>query len=252
MYSDLITHFTKRANTYNNASWVNDNRLLLEITRCIENKCVNNCTIIDLGAGTGVVAQHILNHFNCALNIIAYDISPAMLNKITNPTIKKIVGSIDQLPFDNDTADIIIARQSLHYVEHLDLAIDEIRRVLKPDGVFVLSQIMPLEGKSKSFWIKMMKIRQPLRRNFFSLEEWISYLKKRKFSLRSSTTIILRYSIESWANNYYPERNEKSDYGSIISEASEDYIKDYDVVQTDYTTWINANFVTLSGMFVKD
>lgn len=250
MHSDVITHFNKRAEKYDQASWVKDERILSTIERCIKGKFANNCSILDLGAGTGAVSEYLLARANNKPIITAFDISPAMLDKIKSPLITKVVGSMELLPFGSNTFDVIIARQSLHYVKHLDNAINEIKRVLKSDGIFVLSQIMPLDSSSKDFWVKMMKIRQPLRLNYFTKKEWEDYLTNNNFLISTTDIETIRYSIQTWADIYDPKRNQRIDYNDILSKAPSDYIRDYDVVQDHSRTWMNAFFVTMSGTFL--
>lgn len=49
----------------------------------------------------------------------------------------------EPLPFDDDTFDLVVASQVLHYLEHWGPTLDEFRRVLKPGGRLVVSEEHP-------------------------------------------------------------------------------------------------------------
>ncbi|MBK5279885.1 MAG: class I SAM-dependent methyltransferase [Bacteroidia bacterium] len=52
--------------------------------------------------------------------------------------MKYVKAGCEQIPFENDTFDIIASFNSLDHVDELDLSIKEIKRVLKPTGFFLL------------------------------------------------------------------------------------------------------------------
>ena len=119
------------------------------------------------------------------------------------------------MPFIDNSFDVIVSRQCLHYIDNLNKVIDEIKRVLKSGGIFVLSQFVPLETKTKGFWTEMMKIRQPMRKNFYSENDWIALFKQHGFSVKSIERYSLTYSIKNWAQTYNVKQNvELSPYDS--------------------------------------
>jgi SAM-dependent methyltransferase len=46
----------------------------------------------------------------------------------------------ENLPFENETFDLIIAKDTLHHFSDTDKALSEISRVLKPGGLFIVSE----------------------------------------------------------------------------------------------------------------
>ena len=46
------------------------------------------------------------------------------------------VVDIQDIPYEDDTFDVVIANMMLYHVPNLDKGLSEVRRVLKPDGVF--------------------------------------------------------------------------------------------------------------------
>lgn len=61
-----------------------------------------------------------------------------------------IVGDMLDLPFENETFDIVISSHSLEHVDNYDLAIQEMRRILKVDGYICIEVPTGWLGKEKN------------------------------------------------------------------------------------------------------
>lgn len=64
------------------------------------------------------------------------DICPAMLGRL-GETVPRITGSEEYLPIAPGSADLIISNLTLHSVDDLPGALIQIRKALKPDGLFM-------------------------------------------------------------------------------------------------------------------
>ena len=252
MKEDIDSFFSKRAESYTSIGWVSDLTILNSIVKCINCHNLESSKILDLGAGTGAVSQYILDKCSGKKRIIAVDICQKMLRQIDNPLIEKYIASAEKLPFSDNEFDIIVSRQCLHYVEALNEAISEIKRVLKDDGIFVISQFVPKIGRSKNYWIELMKIRQPLRKVFFSEDEWIDCFVKNGFFLCSTEKYKKRYSIKKWSEQYNgKENNSLSRYIYLIKHAPKSYIDDYNVEFRGEDILLDANGFTASFQLLQ-
>ncbi len=65
--------------------------------------------------------------------LIQCDAAPAMLHPLAGP---RVVADEEWLPFADNSIDAFISLLSLHWVNDLPGALTQIRRVLKPDGLF--------------------------------------------------------------------------------------------------------------------
>ncbi|WP_075341098.1 bifunctional demethylmenaquinone methyltransferase/2-methoxy-6-polyprenyl-1,4-benzoquinol methylase UbiE [Tenacibaculum agarivorans] len=101
-------------------------------------------SILDIATGTGDLAMMMAK-----LNpekIVGLDISPGMLEvgkqKIKKASLDKkiemIVGDSENIPFDDNTFDAITVSFGVRNFENLDKGLQEILRVLKPNGKFVI------------------------------------------------------------------------------------------------------------------
>lgn len=94
--------------------------------------------VLDIGVGTGFFAEEIAGH---CLRLIGLDHSEDMLNvfrskksfgKLEN--VKLEIGEAGDLPFDDDSIDVVMHVNLLHEVGDTGRFHGEIRRVLKPGG----------------------------------------------------------------------------------------------------------------------
>lgn len=97
--------------------------------------------ILDLGCGTGTLIQHLL-HLAPEMEIVGLDPSAEMLNIARQKLSKSVelrIGSADSIPFPNETFDLIISTNAFHYFRNPSQAIQEAKRVLKPNGHLVIT-----------------------------------------------------------------------------------------------------------------
>jgi ubiquinone/menaquinone biosynthesis C-methylase UbiE len=116
-------------------------------------------TLADIGCGPGYLLQLIAKEIP-QLGLIGVDISEEMLRKAaTNLSIlgpdRKVQfkqGDIEKLPFDDDSLDFIVSTLSLHHWSRPKPAFDEIYRVLKYDGQFLLFDLRR-DPRRWFFWL---------------------------------------------------------------------------------------------------
>lgn len=101
---------------------------------------VKGLQILDVGAGTGRVAVQLAQK---GAQVTACDISPQMLAVLAkkNPAIKTIVADAEDLPFDDGTFDSVIAAFLIVHLKSLHIFFNEVYRVLKYGGKFLVTNI---------------------------------------------------------------------------------------------------------------
>jgi demethylmenaquinone methyltransferase/2-methoxy-6-polyprenyl-1,4-benzoquinol methylase len=101
-------------------------------------------TILDIATGTGDLA--ILMAKTNAKNIIGLDISSGMLEvgkkkiaeKKLDSVIEMVLGDSENMPFPDNHFDAITVSFGIRNFETLETGLQEILRVLKPNGIFVI------------------------------------------------------------------------------------------------------------------
>lgn len=96
--------------------------------------------ILDIGAGECEYSRLIAEKFN-PKEVIACELFAERMKyaKETNknPNLKFVVGDCFNLPFDNDSFDVVFGSLVLHQLPNLIDALKEVRRVLKKNGIYV-------------------------------------------------------------------------------------------------------------------
>jgi SAM-dependent methyltransferase len=118
--------------------------------------------VVDVGAGTGKLTRLLPA---TGARVVAVEPIDEMRAKLTgrNPEIEAVAGTAEDLPFDDESADVITVAQAFHWFDH-DRALPELHRVLKPAGWLAL------------FW-NMRDLTDPLQR---SVEDLLAPLRSVK------------------------------------------------------------------------
>lgn len=106
-------------------------------------KIEDNYKILDLCTGTGDLAFY-MNKINKRANITGVDFSEKMLKIANGKNKKKRINNIQffiadcrELPFEDNTFDIVTIGFGLRNIENYERVADEIQRVLKSQGQFL-------------------------------------------------------------------------------------------------------------------
>ena len=123
-------------------------------------------------------------------DIIGMDISSFIVNKFHTayPLKKKLVCDIRSLPFKDDKFDIIISPSTLDHFPQSDLemSLGEIRRVLKKEGILILS-VHNKFNVFLHFYIIKMTQKYPFPMTVYSKNQLIKILNKNKFHISECT-----------------------------------------------------------------
>jgi ubiquinone/menaquinone biosynthesis C-methylase UbiE len=116
-------------------------------------------TLADIGCGPGYLLKLLAMEMP-HLSLIGVDISKEMLQEAAsnlstlglNTKLQLRQGDIEKLPFDDDSLDLAVSTLSLHHWSHPELAFDEIFRVLKHEGQFLLFDLRR-DPRRWFFWL---------------------------------------------------------------------------------------------------
>ena len=152
---------------------------------------VKGKTVLELAAGTGLIAKNIVN---AAAHIEAADASVEMIAeaKRDNRSAKLHFSVQDMfcLPYAEESFDVVIVSNALHIVPQPEKALAEIHRVLKDDGVLIAPTFTHAEnsffGNSKAFLLKLAGF--PLHSRWTS-EEYLCFLRQNGWAVRKSVVL---------------------------------------------------------------
>lgn len=159
--------------------------------------------VLDLGCGAGhasfVAAGQVAQ-------VTAYDLSSQMLDVVKQAAkdkgLKNIVtaqGYAEVLPFDEGTYDVVISRYSAHHWHDVGQALREIKRVLKPGGVFIMMDIMSPGHPLRDIWLQTIEaLRDTSHVRNYSSGEWFSMVNEAGLITDSLIADRLALEFSSW------------------------------------------------------
>ncbi|MEA1990230.1 MAG: malonyl-ACP O-methyltransferase BioC [Pseudomonadota bacterium] len=164
-------HFNHAAPSYDDAA-ILQKTVAERIDERLELTTIEPKTILDLGAGTGLLTEQVIRRYPSA-QLFAVDLSPSML-KIATPRFtaprwpalntkvnqflqnckltkelasKKAATAINadvyQLPFADNSVDLIVSNLMLQWCDDLDSVFAEFRRVLRSEGLLMFTTFGP-------------------------------------------------------------------------------------------------------------
>ena len=135
-------HFDQQAAEYDERDTVYYSRegkiSCRDIAALIRNESYDS--LLDVGCGTGYLIDMLVKHH--AADYVGLDLSTEMIRmaeKKQIPGARFINGTADNLPFPDAGFDIVTCSQSFHHYPYPEKAMQEAFRVLKPDGLYILS-----------------------------------------------------------------------------------------------------------------
>lgn len=103
-------------------------------------KSAKGKTVLDAGAGTGRISVRL---HDIGADVTALDISPEMLSKLKskNKTIKTVEGDLEDMPFEDNSFDMVFSSLALVHLKKIEPFLDECYRVLKDNGELILVNV---------------------------------------------------------------------------------------------------------------
>jgi len=95
---------------------------------------------LELGCHGGELAERLRGRFGIE-TLVSCDLSPRMAETARAGGALAVAADEEALPFAEGRFDLVISNLSLHWVNDLPGALLQIRRALKPDGLFVASML---------------------------------------------------------------------------------------------------------------
>jgi ubiquinone/menaquinone biosynthesis C-methylase UbiE len=99
---------------------------------------------LEIGSGTGYFSLNLLQ-LGVIERLTATDISPVMLKRLSVTAgelgleVETVATEAEELPFDDESFDLVFGHAVLHHIPDLDRAFAEFRRVLQPGGTIAFA-----------------------------------------------------------------------------------------------------------------
>ena len=143
--------------------------------------------VLELGSGRGELWKYYFESEELQgyeMDITLSDLSDGMVEYMQQNYLGEKISvrriDIEDIPFENETFDLIIANSMLYHVKDIDLALSEVRRVLKKHGLFFCSTF-GLNGMTRYLYCALDDIGIPHNHESkisFTLQNGMQLLKK--------------------------------------------------------------------------
>jgi ubiquinone/menaquinone biosynthesis C-methylase UbiE len=169
-------------------------------------------SILDLGGGNGYFSRILSKYFKRVINL---DINERLIeqSKRINPSIEHIAGNLMGSGIESNSIDVILILNTFQYINKFEykVFIDEMRRILKPEGVIVFNY-SGKKAKKKTFKRKLLGKLSNIKKNYRNLSFKNFFLFIKYFFSKNTISDLLDIDIE-----YFEDilKKEKIDYETI-------------------------------------
>ena len=267
IFDDMnIDDWKTKAENYSKIRWVKDKKLLNAFYDNLPKNISEGNKVLEVGIGTGELTKFVKenNEFNKISSIYTgIDLSPSMLLYIKDKNIEIITGDACRLSFADNSFDTVIMRGVLHYLENPQVVFNEIFRVLKCGGQFVLCEEI---AQSDNFFVEWLYINKGVPegsktkdRTYFKTalyrkNDIINFLHCAGFKINNNKEILFeQYSLNNFLLTY--EKTEKRTIKRRYHDANNQYkqfinFKEEDDIRSGQPygdIFVNINFLITRG-----
>lgn len=149
--------------------------------------------VLDAGCGTGRMISELREK---GAIIKAVDISEEALRMVNNkfPDVETILADVNKLPFKDESFDFVLAAFLIVHIKNINPVFDEIHRVLKNNGRFILSNI----NQRKSPKLKLTDGEKIVIKSFYHMPKHvIAALENSLFTIKNEEFV---YENGVWTN----------------------------------------------------
>ncbi len=203
---------------------------------------------LDVGFGPGVVAGAIAPHVDtvCGIDLTESMVSLANKNYPDKKKFRFSQADVEKMEFEDNTFDLVTARMSFHHVDRCDKGLEEVFRVLKPGGRFVLCEGVPPDHRVRNRYKEIFALKEE--RHTFSEAELINLLDNAGFIRQELRPFFMRQnSLQNWLSNGAVDEDAYALIWRLHVEADDYFKMVYNMVETEEDVLMDWKFILLKG-----
>src|SRR5258706_6220883 len=193
--------FTRQAETFSASAAIIDTALTQHFITALGEAIKG--AVLDVACGPGILSAAMAK---AARDVVAFDLTPQMLKKaahrcseagLDNVTFRE--GNATELPFADAAFDAVVTRLSVHHFDRPGRVFEEIFRVLRPGGSFVIADVISSEVPAEAELQNAIEIlRDPSHVRMLPGSELTSLVSGAGFAIESLTTWDKPREFEEW------------------------------------------------------
>ena len=204
--------------------------------------------LLDLGCGGGHVSYLAAARVR---RVTACDMSENMLETVRRAAAERGLdniatrqGTAESLPFADASFDLVASRYSAHHWRDVGQALREVRRALKPGGLFLLIDVAAPGHPVPDIYLQTVEmLRDPSHVRDYSPGQWLEFAGQAGLRVDTMTTFRLRLEFASWiARMRTPDVCAKAI--RFLQESASDEVRAYFALEDD------GSF-TVDGLMLK-
>jgi ubiquinone/menaquinone biosynthesis C-methylase UbiE/catechol 2,3-dioxygenase-like lactoylglutathione lyase family enzyme len=182
--------------------------------------------VLDVATGGG----HVANALSTLVKrVIAYDLTQEMLDVAErfisgngHSNVDFVRGDAEQMTFTDERFDLITCRIAPHHFPHIESFVQEVFRVLKPGGQFLLVDNVALEDDElDQFYNEIEKRRDYSHFRAWKKSEWIRMLEAQGFDIDQWYRFTKTFAFEDWCDRMHLSDDEKEGLSMSMLNASQ-------------------------------
>jgi len=215
----VIEQFSKRAQTYSaSANWIADETLIRAHIEAAEDK--RGGSVLEICCGTGMVGRSFRAE---GWQINGIDLTRSMAEE-ANRFYPCICSPAESIPFLDNSFDVVVLRQAYFLLDDGQKVLAEVSRVLKTDGIFILSQTVPFSAEDRPWLEHIHRTKQFQLKEFFTADTLAGELEKKYFTVATTRSLTVRENISRWMAAAPELSAEKqAEVCSLVANAPEPY-----------------------------
>lgn len=149
--------------------------------------------LLEVGTGTGIIALELSNNIS---DITAVDLSTEMIKVAKNKQIERGADNIDfrignacRLELEDNSFDTIIASNILHLLTEPELALMEMKRLLKPEGKIIVPTFCHGETMKSGIISRLMGLSGFRVANRWSAKSFENFIGQNGFNVMNHSNI---------------------------------------------------------------
>lgn len=193
---------------------------------------------LDIATGGGHTANALAS---LCQKVVALDLTTEILavarkfiEENGHNNIEFIQADAENLPFQDETFDIITCRVAAHHFPNVSIFLKETYRALKNEGIFLLiDNVSPENNEFDQFYNMLEKKRDCSHHRAYKKSEWIQMLEEHRFIIEELHVFSKTFIFDDWCKNMNVSNELKERLTYLLLQSKQEIVNKFKVITKD-------------------